>query len=42
MEEGRILLEKIDTDENIADILMKLVRREKFEWCKNSMGLLKT
>ena len=41
VEEGRILLEKIDIDENTTDMLTKLVRIENFEWCKTSLGLLK-
>ena len=30
VEEGRILLEKIDIDENIIDMFIKLVKTKKF------------
>ena len=41
VEEGRIMLEKIDTDENTTNMLTKLTKTKKFEWCKTSLGLLK-
>lgn len=41
VEEGRILLEKIDTNENPTDMLIKSIKTEKFGWCKTSLGLLK-
>ena len=41
VEEGRIFLEKIDTDEKTTYILTKPTKTKQFEWCKTSLGLLK-
>ena len=41
VEEGRIMLEKIDTDENTTNMLTNPTKTKKFEWCKTSLGLLK-
>ena len=35
----KVDLEKVDTMENVADALTKLVRISKFKWCASSMGL---
>ena len=32
VEEGRIMLEKVDTNENTIYVLLMLVKIEKFEW----------
>ena len=39
VEDGNVSLEKVDTLENVADSLMKLVSTDKFRWCASSMGL---
>ena len=41
VEEGRIMLDKIDTNKNIVYSLTKLVMAVNFECCKNYLGLLK-
>jgi len=37
---GEIELKKIDTQKNVADSLTKPVSIEKFEWCREAMGLV--
>ena len=38
MEDGKVNLEKVDTANNVADALKKLVNIEKFRWCSESMA----
>ena len=42
LEEGRLQLEKIDTKVNPADVFTKVVPREKFEFCRASLGIVTT
>jgi hypothetical protein len=42
LEEGRLKLEKIDTTVNPADMFTKVVPREKFEFCRASLGIVTT
>ena len=35
----KVLLEKVDTLENVVDSLTKSVRTEKFSWCRAAMGI---
>jgi hypothetical protein len=39
VESNKILLEKVDTLENIADSLTKPVSVMKFSWCREAMGI---
>ncbi|GLT82258.1 hypothetical protein SLE2022_006580 [Rubroshorea leprosula] len=39
VEDGKILLHKVHTSSNPADMLTKPVARDKFNWCKSSIGL---
>ena len=39
VEDGKVNLEKVDTQKNVADAQTKLVNIAKFKWCTNSMGL---
>lgn len=39
IEKDKVLLEEVDTVENVADLLTKSIRTEKFTWCKSEMGL---
>lgn len=39
VEDGKVILEKVDSLENVADALMKPVNTDKFKWCTSSMGL---
>lgn len=39
VEDGKVILNKVDTQENVADALTKLVSTHKFRWCSNSIGL---
>ena len=40
VENGKVLLEKVDTVENIADLLTKSVSIEKFTYCRSGMHLI--
>jgi hypothetical protein len=35
----KVLLEKVDTLENVADSLRKYLSIEKFSWCRAAMGI---
>jgi len=39
VESMKVLLEKVDTLENVADSLTKSVSTEKFSWCRAAMGI---
>ena len=39
VESKKVLLEKVDTLDNVADSLTKSVRTEKFSWCRATMGI---
>ena len=39
VESMKVLLEKVDTLENVADPLTKFVSTEKFSWCRAAMGI---
>ena len=39
VESMKVLLEKVDTLENVADSLTKSVSTEKFSWCRVVMGI---
>jgi hypothetical protein len=39
VERNKVLLEKVDTLENIADLLTKSVSDVKFSWCREAMGI---
>ena len=39
VESMKVLLEKVDTMENVADSLTKSVSTEKFSWCRVAMGI---
>jgi hypothetical protein len=39
VEEKKVLLEKVDTLKNVADLLTKSVSTEKFSWCRVTMGI---
>jgi hypothetical protein len=39
LESNKVLLEKVDTLENIADSLTKFVSVVKFSWCREVMGI---
>jgi hypothetical protein len=40
VEDGKVILEKVDTLHNVADALMKPVSIGKFKWYCDSMGLM--
>jgi hypothetical protein len=40
VESNKVLLEKVDTLENIADSLTKSVSVVKFSWCREAMGIV--
>jgi hypothetical protein len=40
VEINKVLLEKVDTLENIADSLTKSVSVVKFSWCTEAMGIV--
>jgi hypothetical protein len=40
VEDGKVILEKVDTLHNVVNALMKLVSIGKFKWCCESMGLM--
>jgi hypothetical protein len=39
VESNKVLLEKVDTLENITDPLTKSVSAVKFSWCREAMGI---
>ena len=39
VESMKVLLEKVDTLENVADSLTQYVSTEKFSWCRAAMGI---
>ena len=39
VESKKVLLEKVDTLENVADSLTKFVNTKKFSWCEAGMGI---
>ena len=39
VESMKVLLEKVDTLENVADSLTKSVSTKKFSWCREAMGI---
>ena len=39
VESMKVLQEKVDTLENVADSLTKYVSTEKFSWCRVAMGI---
>jgi hypothetical protein len=39
VERNKVLLEKVDMLENIADSLTKFVSVVKFCWCREAMGI---
>jgi hypothetical protein len=39
VESNKVLLDKVDTLENIADLLAKFVSSVKFSWCIEAMGI---
>ena len=39
VESNKVLLEKVDTLENIANSLTKFVSAVKFSWCREAMGI---
>ena len=39
VEKKKVLLEKVDTLDNVADSLTKFVSTEKFSWCRAVMGI---
>jgi hypothetical protein len=40
VEGNKVLLEKVDTLENIVDSLTKSVSVVKFSWCREAMGII--
>ena len=40
VEDGKVILQKLDTLENLVDVLMKLMSIGKFKLCCESMGLM--
>ncbi|GJZ10491.1 retrovirus-related pol polyprotein from transposon TNT 1-94 [Tanacetum coccineum] len=42
VEEGTVDMQKIHTDDNVADYLTKAINRDKFIWCRSSCGLAET
>ena len=39
VEQNRVLLEKVDTLENVADSLTKFVSTQKFSWCRENIAI---
>jgi hypothetical protein len=39
MVEEKVLLDKVDTLDNVANSLTKFVSTENFSWCRESMGI---
>ena len=39
MVEEKVLLEKVDTLKNVANLLTKSVSTKKFSWCRVTMGI---
>jgi hypothetical protein len=39
-QDGKVILEKVDILQNLANALMKSVSTYKFKWCCESMGLM--
>ena len=39
VESMKVLLEKVDTLENVVDSLTKSMSTEKFSWCRATMGI---
>ena len=42
VEEGTVDMQKIHTDDNVADYLTKAINCDKFIWCRSSCGLAET
>ncbi|GKD70219.1 retrovirus-related pol polyprotein from transposon TNT 1-94 [Tanacetum coccineum] len=42
VEEGTVDMQKIHTDDNVADYLTKAINGDKFIWCRSSCGLAET
>ncbi|KAE8733376.1 hypothetical protein F3Y22_tig00001323pilonHSYRG00009 [Hibiscus syriacus] len=42
VEEGTIYMQKIHTNDNIADFMTKAINADKFTWCRSSCGLSET
>ncbi|GJX87625.1 retrovirus-related pol polyprotein from transposon TNT 1-94 [Tanacetum coccineum] len=42
VEEGAVDMQKIHTDDNVADYLTKAINYDKFIWCQSSCGLAET
>ncbi|GJU97516.1 retrovirus-related pol polyprotein from transposon TNT 1-94 [Tanacetum coccineum] len=42
VEEGNVDMQKIHTDDNMADYLTKTINGDKFIWCRSSCGLTET
>lgn len=42
VEEGSVDMQKIHTDENLADVMTKPINADKFTWCRSSYGLAET
>ena len=42
VEDGNVDLQKIDTKENLADVLTKPINTDKFIWSRSSCGLAET
>jgi hypothetical protein len=40
VEEKKVLLEKVDTLNNVADSLTNSVSTENFSWCRETMGIV--
>ena len=42
VEEGTVDMQKIHTEENLADVMTKAINTDKFRWFRFSSGLLET
>ena len=42
VEDGRVDIQKIHTNDNLADALTKPINTDKFIWCRSSIGLAET
>ena len=42
VEEGSVDMQKIHTDENLADAMSKPINADKFKWCRSAIGLAET
>jgi hypothetical protein len=40
VERNKVILDKVDTLENIADSLTKSMSTLKFSWCREAMGIV--